>query len=57
MKYTRKQVLVQKLETAARAYERCQQWVRKDPREAQQRIEEEARKLRAELARRSEVPF
>jgi hypothetical protein len=57
MKYTRKQVLVEKLESAAQAYQRCEQWVRKDPREAQQRIEEETRKLRAELARRSDVPF
>jgi hypothetical protein len=57
MKYTRKQVTVHALEAAARAYERCAQWVRSADPGAQQRIEEEVRKLRAELARRSEVPF
>jgi hypothetical protein len=57
MKYTRKQVTVRALEAAARAYERCAQWVRSAGPGAQQRIEEEVRKLRAELARRSEVPF
>ena len=57
MKYTRKQVTVRALEAAARAYERCAQWVRSADPSVQQRIEEEVRKLRAELARRSEVPF
>jgi hypothetical protein len=57
MKYTRKQVTVRALEAAARAYERCAHWVRSADPSVQQRIEEEVRKLRAELARRSEVPF
>ena len=57
MKYTRKQVTVRALEAAARALRTLRVWVRSADPSAQQRIEEEVRKLRAELARRSEVPF
>ena len=53
MKYTRKQVTVRALEAAARAYERCAQWVRSASPSAQQRIEEEV----SEAARRTGPPL